>query len=1249
MLDLCQEVLEGDAEDALEDAKTALSLDAEVRAILAGHLLELPPIPADPVHSQELPPLIPKVAQDLPPLMSEGVQDRCSDAACGPAEMLGKVKSLASQLHEAALRADPDHVRRMIDNGASVNVPISCDDPDGDVFVTLLHVLSSRPDLPRGVEVMAEIARGKANLNARSSLGSTPLARACLHKHLGAAELLLELGADPSPLDDRGRSALHCAVSLEIDTTAMTATSVESTSGSLVSLIAAKIGKLDTCGNVPPLLEAIRQSNRPAVSALLRHGAKPKFLHVAVDQAPACIVDDLLRGQANPLEEDKEGKSVLDVAFKRGDEEITSLLRDFIGDYERRTYNSTAGVAPERLVRTVTGLSPLIQEGDQDDENTLGLSVDFCKQISVVTILATEAGRAMATKVKSRRPKAFDKVRSGFGFNPEWGDKVLALVQERFGKLQFLCRRMNQNRNFQFLVFVTLLVALFFPDVWIVCDIDGTDSLDWILVVVLVLFIVELLVQAIGTPKAYVISFFFWMDIIGLLSVPLDLSYIANNLPNSLNNAVVMRAARTARLGARAGRFTKLVKLLRFLPGMHEDVPQGSNGTAKMMSRLLTTSLSTRISCLIIVIVVLLPCFSLATYPEDDFSMKAWVSSLDFSLQRYGSAKLLQRATEFATFYDDKGYQPFELVYWDSFNGSLSIELNGQKPRRKTNELVIKADSGLVTASFNFGASNRTESICNMALIVVIIILMMGFSLLLSNSVSTIVLNPLNILLSGVQVMTTNIIKSVTKMTANCGGSDCEGSVCSLPRNSDDDENLHIGNDLLWVIDKLATLSAITMKTSPIDAATLEQLGESDRALLQGFSDTIPLARVRRSTHTDSSCSSDSRKFDEFHTEELVQTLERHLQQAGLAWGVVDSWEFNALEIEEQQRHLSCFCFVVFHLGLGYTSKQQGCLFSFIDAARLGYGHPAKIPYHNWYHAVDVTHSVFRLLNNCATERFLSNYERFALVTSAVCHDIGHPGLNNPFLVETAHELALRYNDHSPLENMHCARLFELLSQPKTAIFALLDRQQYKEVRQVCIEAILHTDNTHHFGMVKELQMLYEMNSDVFDMALQMFQVSQLDFPPREICDIFMEPEKRKLMRNLFLHFSDISNPMKPFPICKSWAWNILDEFFLQGDKEKELGLTLQPLNDRDKVNRPYSQVGFIEFFIAPFAFATVRLIPPLVALTDQMMANLAAWCEEWETMPLPKQEEEERILKLEALQERILKLEAKFIFREGF
>eukprot|EP00971_Amphidinium_carterae_P220913 4386090-Amphidinium_carterae.2 len=64
---------------------------------------------------------------------------------------------------------------------------------------------------------------------------------------------------------------------------------------------------------------------------------------------------------------------------------------------------------------------------------------------------------------------------------------------------------------------------------------------------------------------------------------------------------------------------------------------------------------------------------------------------------------------------------------------------------------------------------------------------------------------------------------------------------------------------------------------------------------------------------------------------------------------------------------------------------------------------------------------------------------------------------------------------------------------------------------------------------------------------------------------------------------------MKPWALCEKLAHLCLDEFFAQGDLEKEAGLPVQMLNDRDKVNRPNSQVGFIEFVITPLVEAVAR------------------------------------------------------------
>jgi len=53
--------------------------------------------------------------------------------------------------------------------------------------------------------------------------------------------------------------------------------------------------------------------------------------------------------------------------------------------------------------------------------------------------------------------------------------------------------------------------------------------------------------------------------------------------------------------------------------------------------------------------------------------------------------------------------------------------------------------------------------------------------------------------------------------------------------------------------------------------------------------------------------------------------------------------------------------------------------------------------------------------------------ESFALLISAIGHDLNHPGVTNAYLVNSKHSLALRYNDISVLENYHASTLFQIL------------------------------------------------------------------------------------------------------------------------------------------------------------------------------------------------------------------------------
>lgn len=243
------------------------------------------------------------------------------------------------------------------------------------------------------------------------------------------------------------------------------------------------------------------------------------------------------------------------------------------------------------------------------------------------------------------------------------------------------------------------------------------------------------------------------------------------------------------------------------------------------------------------------------------------------------------------------------------------------------------------------------------------------------------------------------------------------------------------------------------------------------------------------------------------------------IMQAGLTLEDVESFEFNTLDLDDFQTYAALIWFLCgenLNLGsfitetLGIDEKRVSTFLEEMSCRYLNTN-----PYHNWLHAVDVTHCVHQFLIMCKTREFFSAAHRFALIMAAVCHDVGHPGLNNPFLVESRDPLALRYNDKSPLENMHCAIMFEYaLLAPETSILHKASKNVYMDIRQVAVEAILHTDMVWHFSMVNEIKLLAEENSDMIRVVQEEFW-EQLDSEKK----IFGEDFGRSSSRGGLLRF----------------------------------------------------------------------------------------------------------------------------------
>merc|ERR1719158_1242992 len=77
------------------------------------------------------------------------------------------------------------------------------------------------------------------------------------------------------------------------------------------------------------------------------------------------------------------------------------------------------------------------------------------------------------------------------------------------------------------------------------------------------------------------------------------------------NNLMLLRASRTARVGARAGRLSRVLRVLRFLPFLTNKRAEKSVGISKAISGQLANLLATRVACLTILLVMVIPLFDL--------------------------------------------------------------------------------------------------------------------------------------------------------------------------------------------------------------------------------------------------------------------------------------------------------------------------------------------------------------------------------------------------------------------------------------------------------------------------------------------------------------------------------------------------------------------------------------------------------------------------------------------------------------
>ncbi|KAL3145886.1 putative 3',5'-cyclic phosphodiesterase pde-3 [Trebouxia sp. C0009 RCD-2024] len=304
----------------------------------------------------------------------------------------------------------------------------------------------------------------------------------------------------------------------------------------------------------------------------------------------------------------------------------------------------------------------------------------------------------------------------------------------------------------------------------------------------------------------------------------------------------------------------------------------------------------------------------------------------------------------------------------------------------------------------------------------------------------------------------------------------------------------------------------------------------------------------------------------------VTPVIERMLQDAE------NNWHFDVFGFDEECKGKG-LSVLAFHL-----YKQAGFirdfklydvkLINFLQKAESGYS--SANPYHNSIHATSVLQMTHMLLHHGGVlkSRAVSKAQYMSSYWSAITHDYEHGGLNNDFLIKTAHPLAIRYNDQSPLENHHVAAAAGLLFQDEYQFikFAALKSETIMQVRVCCINqaAFKRPDaNSLNKGAVEEA----------------------------------LEWDK------MLVKCADIGHLAAAPRIHKRWATLLEDEFFIQGDKEKAAGLPVSPLMDRSmKGGMTRSQLGFFNIVGIPLFKSFTELFPEAQPMLDGVLDNFKHW-----------------------------------------
>jgi hypothetical protein len=262
-------------------------------------------------------------------------------------------------------------------------------------------------------------------------------------------------------------------------------------------------------------------------------------------------------------------------------------------------------------------------------------------------------------------------------------------------------------------------------------------------------------------------------------------------------------------------------------------------------------------------------------------------------------------------------------------------------------------------------------------------------------------------------------------------------------------------------------------------------------------------------------------------------------------------------------------------------------------------------PYHNWMHAFDVYQFIHLSLAVGGAGEFFNFQDILAMFCAAIGHDVAHGGMNNAFLINTGAKLAITYNDRSVLENMHASKFFETYNVEGNSFLNHIRVEDFKTFRSKVIENILATDMSHHFELVDKFN---ERVANKQDIPFGKNTKDDRDKQKETKSD-------RRMLMQAFTHMADLSHCTRPWDVHKTIVVCLEEEFFCQGDKEKEFGIPISPMMDRSKDSAATGQTFFLDKLVRPLldpfcTFLHAENSSMKTVLKSNLISNRDKWAE---------------------------------------